>query len=225
MNTPSEYRAAARRLLDALPAQLPRQAERVADAAVRALWDSGLLPRGPLSSSDAFVAGRDALTALAHHLDRTTAGGQGAGRLLLLVTADRGDFAPYPRLYGEEARVRDAAAALLTFLEWHSDEPDHVLAVALRFHAEQAARAAVTVTLGTDDEATELHVTLQNWSGPSARAVCGTTLTRHVVVKSGGLTECGGCFGYAPIVPVPVLTGPEHDAWTAYLSGRPGATS
>src|SRR5579884_1058459 len=123
MNTPAEHCAAARRLLTALPERLPRQEERVADAVARALWDSGLLTPGPLTSSNAFVAARDAFTCLAHHLDEKNAG-HGAGRLVLLVIADREDFAPYPRPSLEEFKVRDAATALLTFLQWHCEDPD-----------------------------------------------------------------------------------------------------
>lgn len=223
MNTPAEHCAAARRLLTALPERLLRQEERVADAVARALWDSGLLTPGPLTSSNAFVAARDAFTCLAHHLDEKNAG-HGAGRLVLLVIADREDFAPYPRPSLEEFKVRDAATALLTFLQWHCEDPDHVLGVALRFHSEQAARAAVAVTPGTADGAALLHLTLQPWE-PGVAAVCGARLDQRITTSAGGehgLRECGGCFGRTPLVRPPILTRAEHDAWTAYLGEHSG---
>ncbi|MBV9024499.1 MAG: hypothetical protein JO362_12085 [Streptomycetaceae bacterium] len=220
MDTPAEHRAAARRLLDALPDQLPRKEERIADAVARALWHSGLLAPGPLTSSNAFVAARDAFTCLAHHLDETTSG-HGAGRLLLLVTADHEDFAPHPRPSRQEFRVRDAATSLLTFLQWHCEsEPDHVLGVALRFHAEQTARAAVAVTPATADGAALLHLTLQPWE-PGVAAVCGTQLDQRLAAGAGGqhgLTQCDGCFGVTPLDPAAVLTRAERQAWVVYLN-------
>ncbi|MGW4890760.1 hypothetical protein ACWEQL_00600 [Kitasatospora sp. NPDC004240] len=217
MDTPAEHRSAARRLLAALPDPLPRQEPKVADAVARALWDAHLLTAGPLTSVNAFVASRDGFTSLAHLLDEST-GGHGAGRLLLLVTADRENFAPYPRPSREEARVRDACGALLTFLQWHCDDPDHVLGTAMRFHAEQAACAAVTVTRGTGDGTAVVHLTVRAWE-PNVLAVCGARLDERIEAAGGsGLAECGGCFGRTPLVPAPVLSGPEHDAWTTFLN-------
>jgi hypothetical protein len=151
MDTPADYRAAARRLLDALPDRFPRADHRIADAVVGALKASGLAASGDLPSSDAAVAAREAYTALAHLLDESTAG-NGAGRLLLLVTADRDGFSPYPDLTGREPRVRSAANAVGTLLQWHSDHPEQVLTAALRAHAHQVRRAQL---LGPAEDAVQ----------------------------------------------------------------------
>jgi len=227
METIHDHRAAAARLLTALPAAFTRlRAHKAAEAVAKALWASGLMRPGPLTSSGAFIAARDAFASLAHHLDATTAG-NGPGRLLLLLTSEREHFTPFPPPTGPEARVRDAAGALLTFLEWHCDEPLDVLDVGIRFHAELCAREAkrsapsqpsspVVITPGTGVGGPLVHLTVLPWT-KGVLAVCGAALTTSAAAESSA--QCDGCFGRVPVEPRPVLTAAEHDAWTDYLNG------
>ncbi|MFF7117408.1 hypothetical protein ACFY91_34570 [Streptomyces albogriseolus] len=132
-------RATAQSLIEALPRLLPQDEARCADAVQAALLTSGLLDSADLGNSPAVAAAtRDGLTCLAHLLDKD-APGHGAGRLLLLLLAERAGFTPHPSPDTAQLRVRDAATALLCLAQWHfSDDPLRLLGGALEVHAEEA---------------------------------------------------------------------------------------
>lgn len=136
--SPADSRAAARRLIKALPRPLPRNEARRADAVQAALLTSGLLDNSDLGNSPAVAAAtRDGLTSLAHLLDED-APGHGAGQLLLLLLAERDAFTPHPAPDTAQLRARDAATALLHLAQWHvSDDPLRLLGGALEVHAEE----------------------------------------------------------------------------------------
>ncbi|MFE3558402.1 hypothetical protein ACFXKW_26600 [Streptomyces sp. NPDC059193] len=68
----------------------------------------------------------------------------------------------------------------------------------------------------------QLHLAFQPPS-PDTSALCGTWLPgpQTPAAAGGPVLPCDQCFGRAPIVPVPVLTGAEHDAWTDFLRAQP----
>ncbi|WP_055531341.1 hypothetical protein [Streptomyces graminilatus] len=119
---------------------------------------------------------------------------------------------PVLRAVGEPARStgtisarRESAHALVVeFLSRHfSPEPD---------------RAEDVRILPVLDGA-HLHLTL---SPPAAgdTALCSTPIpAQRAEVRglAGVVRPCDRCFGRSPIVPVPVRTAAEYDAWTAYL--------
>ncbi|MFI9771863.1 hypothetical protein ACIHJG_34115 [Streptomyces sp. NPDC052415] len=129
----------ARSLIEALPRPLPQDEARRADAVQAALLTSGLIDSSDLGNSSAVAAAtRDGLTSLAHLLDQD-APGHGAGRLLLLLLAERNAFTPHPAPDTAQLRARDAATALLCLAQWHvSDDPLRLLGGALEVHAEEA---------------------------------------------------------------------------------------
>ncbi|MFI5986810.1 hypothetical protein ACIBEA_38860 [Streptomyces sp. NPDC051555] len=69
----------------------------------------------------------------------------------------------------------------------------------------------------------QLHLTFQP-PAPDIAALCGTWLpgpqTTGAGAGGGDVLPCDQCFGRAPIVPVPVLTEAEHDAWTDFLRAQ-----
>ena len=138
-NPPTDSRATARSLIEALPRPLPQDEARRADVVQAALLTSGLLDHSDLGHSPAVAAAiRDGLTSLAHLLDEH-APGHGAGRLLLLLLAERDAFTPYPAPDTAQLRARDTATALLCLAQWHvSDDPLRLLGCALEVHAEEA---------------------------------------------------------------------------------------
>ncbi|MGY3056132.1 hypothetical protein ACVWZD_000376 [Streptomyces sp. TE3672] len=134
----AESRADAQRLIKALPWPLPNNEARRADAVLAGLRASGLLDNTVRGSSPAVAAAaRDGLTSLAHLLDEA-APGHGAGRLLLLLLAEREAFTPHPVPDEHQIRARDAAAALLHLALWHTDDPFRLLAASMRVHAKEA---------------------------------------------------------------------------------------
>ncbi|MFE5407193.1 hypothetical protein ACFQ9Z_39205 [Streptomyces sp. NPDC056580] len=138
MRTPADSRAAARRLIAALPRPLPHDEARRADAVQTALLASGLLDSSDLGNSPAVqAAARDGFTSLTHLLDKD-APGHGAGQLLLLLLAEREAFNPHPAPDEDQLRARDAATALLHLALWHTDDLMHLLGGALQVHAEEA---------------------------------------------------------------------------------------
>ena len=234
MTDNTESRAAAQRLLAALPKRLPTDEERSADVVQAALLDSGLLAGADLGSSPAVAAAaRHGLTSLAHLLDTLT-GGYGAGQLVLLVLAEREGFTPHPAPDPVQLRARAAATALLNLSLWHTDDPIRLLYAAMQAHAEEARDVdnhgpsrsdvgSVRVTEGltlTDDE---VHLTIHPLGDRGALSICGLGLD----AKAEGSTaahrsECARCFGRTAVSPAPILTGREHDAWTAYIADRNG---
>ncbi|MFF8478682.1 hypothetical protein [Streptomyces sp. NPDC015414] len=143
MRTPVDSRAAARRLIAALPRPLPHDETRRADAVQAALLASGLLDSSDLGNSPAVqAAARDGLTTLTHLLDKD-APGYGAGQLLLVLLAEPEAFAPHPAPDEDQLRARDAATALLHLALWHTDDPLHLLDSALQVHAPRK-RATTT---------------------------------------------------------------------------------
>ncbi|MCQ1577252.1 hypothetical protein [Streptomyces parvus] len=138
-NPPTDSRATARKLIEALPRPLPQDEAHRADAVQAALLTSGLLDSSDLGNSSAVAAAiRDGLTSLAHLLDQD-APGHGAGRLLLLLLAERDAFTPHPAPDMAQLRARDAATVLLFLAQWHvSDDPLRLLGGALEVHAEEA---------------------------------------------------------------------------------------
>ncbi|MGW3390538.1 hypothetical protein [Streptomyces cinereoruber] len=138
-NPPTGSHATALSLIEALPRPLPQDEARRADAVQAALLTSGLLDSTDLGNSPAVAAAtRDGLTSLAHLLDKDVPG-HGAGRLLLLLLAERNAFTPHPAPVTAELGARDAATALLHLAQWHvSDDPLRLLGGALDVHAEEA---------------------------------------------------------------------------------------
>ncbi|MCM2430917.1 hypothetical protein [Streptomyces sp. RKAG337] len=234
MRTPAHSRAAAHRLIGALPMPLPQDEVRFADAVQAALLDSELLNTDDVGNSPAVAAAtRDGLTSLAHLLDAPT-GGHGAGRLLVLLLAERDGFTPYPAPDKFQLRVRQAATALLNLALWHTDHPIQLLGGALQVHAEEVrdaegyhapstrAAGSVTVTAGLAPGSGELHLTVQPFEA-GALSVCGRWLDQRAEDSAGGpAPACDGCFGRAPLDPAPVFTAPEHDAWTVFLAAHIG---
>ncbi|WP_327740591.1 hypothetical protein OG749_47025 (plasmid) [Streptomyces nojiriensis] len=101
-------------------------------------------------------------------------------------------------------RARTAHALVVTFL-------------ARQFGPGPEARAVVVVRPVLHGQ--ELHLRL-NPSGPDGRPICGTASPDRTSDATGaepGAHPCDRCFGHAPIVPPPVLTAAEHEAWTAYI--------
>ena len=135
--SPADSRAAARRLIEALPRPLPRNEAHRANAVQAALLTSGLLDSSDMGNSPAVAdAARDGLTSLAHLLDED-APGHGAGQLLLLLLAERDAFTPHPAPDADQLRARDAATALLHLALWHTDDPLRLLGAAMQGHAEE----------------------------------------------------------------------------------------
>ncbi|KNE78791.1 hypothetical protein AB0B04_18910 [Streptomyces xinghaiensis] len=138
MRTPADSRTDARHLIEALPSPLPRDEARRADVVQAGLLASGLMDSNDLGNSPAVAAAaRDGLTSLAHLLDEADPG-HGAGRLLLLLLAEREAFTPHPAPEEDELRARDAATALLHLALWHTEDPLRLLGTALQVHAEEA---------------------------------------------------------------------------------------
>ncbi|MCX5216220.1 hypothetical protein OG689_44600 [Kitasatospora sp. NBC_00240] len=91
-------------------------------------------------------------------------------------------------------------------------------------HPADPAGVAPAVLRGTasGDAPSRLHLSVQAWAS-GVVSVCGLWLDENLAAAVGPLPEpCKFCFGLAPLDPVPVFTGPEHDAWTAYLARRGG---
>ncbi|MFE9428992.1 hypothetical protein ACFYNO_39285 [Kitasatospora sp. NPDC006697] len=237
MRTTADSRADAQRLIDALPVPLPQDDARRADAVQSALLDSGLLSRDDLGNSPAVAAAtRDGLTSLAHLLDARVQG-QGGGRLLLLLLAQRERFTPHPTPDKAELRVRGAADALLHLGMWHVDDTLRLLGGALQVHAEEARNAAgsgmpsptpapssglVPVAPGLSADGGELHLAVGAFGADGALSVCGRWLSAHVAdVASGSVPpECDTCFGLSVQGPALIFTGEEHDAWAAFVEAH-----
>jgi hypothetical protein len=102
------------------------------------------------------------------------------------------------------ARRESAHALVVEFLSRHfSPEPD---------------RAEDVRILPVLDGA-HLHLSLSA-SAAGGTVLCGTPVpARRTAVRgpAGVVHQCDKCFGRSPIVPAPVLTAAEHDAWTAHL--------
>ncbi|WP_244210111.1 hypothetical protein [Streptomyces nanshensis] len=101
-------------------------------------------------------------------------------------------------------------------------------ALAVRFLAEHFGPAPdpETVTVHPVLHGQDLHLRLH----PSVSAdlpICGTVLPAHEADATGAKPDvhrcdrCDRCFGRAPIVPPPILTAAEYEAWTAYI--QPGS--
>ncbi|WP_327378678.1 hypothetical protein OG393_32710 (plasmid) [Streptomyces sp. NBC_01216] len=237
MRTPADSRADAQRLIDALAAPLPRDDARRADAVQSALLDSGLLNRDDLGSSPAIAAAaRDGLTSLAHLLDARVRG-QGGGRLLLLLLAERERFTPHPMPDEAELRIRGAASALLHLALWHVDDTLRLLGGALQVQAEEARDAAggdapapvaeaglVPVTPGLSADCGELHLAVGAFDADGALAVCGRWLSERVSDDASISVppECDTCFGLSEQGPALIFTGEEHDAWTTFIESHRG---
>lgn len=237
MQTPADSRADAQRLIDALADPLPQGEARRADAVQTALLESGLLSRDDLGNSAAVAAAvRDGLTSLAHLLDARVQG-QGGGRLLLLLLAQRERFTPHPAPDMAELRVRGAADALLHLSMWHVDDTLRLLGAALQVHAEEAHDAAgsgmpsptpapglVPVAPGLSADGGELHLAVGAFGAGGALSVCGRWLSAPVVdVASGSVPpKCDICFGLSTQGPALIFTGEEHDAWTAFVEAHRG---
>lgn len=70
----------------------------------------------------------------------------------------------------------------------------------------------------------DLHLRLDPPAAPDL-AICGTALPGRLGDATGaelGARPCDRCFGRAPIVPPPVFTAAEYEAWTAYIH-QPGS--
>ncbi|MER5549919.1 hypothetical protein ABT072_47910 [Streptomyces sp. NPDC002589] len=70
----------------------------------------------------------------------------------------------------------------------------------------------------------DLHLRLTP-SVPADLPVCGAALHGRLTDATGaepGARPCERCFGRTPIVPPPVLTAAEYEAWTAYIH-QPGS--
>lgn len=70
----------------------------------------------------------------------------------------------------------------------------------------------------------DLHLRLDPSVSPDL-PICGAALPGRGTDATGaepGVRACDQCFGRAPIVPPPVLTAAEYDAWTAYIH-QPGS--
>ncbi|MFJ9574685.1 hypothetical protein [Streptomyces bacillaris] len=232
MHTPADSRADAKRLIEALASPLPRDERGRASAVQGALLRSGLLDKNDLSIPAVVSASRDGLTSLAHLLDEA-APGHGAGQLLLLLFAERAQFAPHPVPEAWQLRARDTAIALLDHAQRHSEDPLRLLGTALEVHAEERressafapsrrtsgqAPAAVTPALTLDQR--ELHLAVGDFE-PGILTVCGQQVEQKAADSAGRGSslppECAGCFGRAPLDPAPIFTPGEHDAWTAFL--------
>ncbi|MCG7524008.1 hypothetical protein MHW47_06070 [Streptomyces sp. OfavH-34-F] len=209
----------------------PRDERGRANAVQAGLLRSGLLDEDDLSTPAVVSAIRDGLTSLVHLLDEA-APGHGAEQLLLLLFAERAQFAPH-RVPKWQIRARDTAIVLLAHALRHAEDPLHLLGAALEVHAEERresgtfvpsrrasgqAPAAVTPALTLDQ--TELHLAVGAFE-PGILTVCGQQVEQKAADaagRGGGLPpECAGCFGRAPLNPAPIFTPGEHDAWTAFL--------
>lgn len=235
MRTTADSRAGAQRLIDSLPVPPPRDDGRRADAVQSALLDSGLLNPDDLGNSPAVAAAaRDGLTSLAHLLD-ARAQGQGGGRLLLLLLAEREGFTPHPAPDEAELRIRGAASALLHLALWHVDDPLRLLGGALEVHAEEACDAAggdaphpapaaslVPVTPGLSSDGEELHLAVGAFDAGRALSVCGRWVSERAAgVGTGPVPpECDTCFGLSEQGPALIFTGDEHDAWTSFIAAH-----
>ncbi|MFJ5951385.1 hypothetical protein [Streptomyces noursei] len=142
MRTPADSRAAARRLIEALPRPLPRDEARRADVVQAALLASGLLNSSDLGDSPAVAtATLHGLACLTHLMDEAALG-HGAGQLLLLL-AERDSFPlPHPAPDAAQIRVRDAATALLHLAQWHCHDPLRLLGAVLQVHSVEARDAS-----------------------------------------------------------------------------------
>ncbi|RLU82036.1 hypothetical protein CTZ27_31260 [Streptomyces griseocarneus] len=103
------------------------------------------------------------------------------------------------------ARRRDAQDVVVRFLARH-------------FAPESEPPGVVRVRPVLDGR--HLHLTLQPPADEVA-ALCGAQVpARHsgVGTHQDDVRQCEGCFGCAPIVPPPVLTAAEHDAWMDFLN-------
>lgn len=233
MRTTADSRAGAQRLIDSLPVPLPRDDGRRADAVQSALLDSGLLDPDDLGNSPAVAAAaRDGLTSLAHLLDARVQG-QGGGRLLLLLLAEREGFTPHPVPDEAELRIWGAASALLHLALWHVDDPLRLLGGALEVHAEEVCDAAggdapypaaglVPVTPGLSSDGEELHVAVGAFDAGRALSVCGRWVSERAAgVGTGPVPpECDTCFGLSEQGPALIFTGDEHDAWTSFIAAH-----
>ncbi|MGY3677288.1 hypothetical protein [Streptomyces sp. TE33382] len=237
MRTPADSRADAQRLIKALAAPLPLDDGRRANAVQSALLDSGLLNRDDLGSSPAVAAAaRDGLTSLAHLLDARLQG-QGGGRLLLLLLAERERFTPHPVPDEAELRIRGAASALLHLGLWHVDDTLRLLGGALQVHSEEARNAAggdapfpapgaglVPVTPGLSTDGRELHLAVGAFDADGALSACGRWLSERVIDDTSDTVppKCDTCFGLSAQGPALIFTGEEHDAWTAFTGAHRG---
>ncbi|WP_030390805.1 hypothetical protein [Streptomyces sp. NRRL S-241] len=80
-----------------------------------------------------------------------------------------------------------------------------------------------TVTVHPVLHGQDLHLRLHP-SVSADLAICGTAFSGREADAAGAepdVRRCDQCFGRAPIVPHPVLTAAEYEAWTAYL--QPGS--
>lgn len=97
--------------------------------------------------------------------------------------------------------------------------------LAVRFLAGHFGPAAdpETVTVHPVLHGQDLHLRLHP-SVSADLAICGTALSGRgtdATRAEADVRRCDQCFGRAPIVPPPVLTAAEYEAWTAYI--QPGS--
>jgi hypothetical protein len=102
-----------------------------------------------------------------------------------------------------DERTQAAHALVVQFLAKHFGPDPEPEAVAVRpvFHGK------------------DLHLRLEP-SVSADRPICGATLPDRGTDATGAGQDshpCDRCFGRTPIVPPPVLTAAEYDAWTAYI--------
>ncbi|MFE0774836.1 hypothetical protein [Streptomyces sp. NPDC058861] len=131
-------------------------------------------------------------------IDRLTAEMQGPLRVVELPPADTRPL---------DERARAAHALVVRFLAGHFGPAPEPESVAVR-----------PVLHGQD-----LHLRLDSFSVD--RPICGAVLPGRGTDATGAELNthaCDQCFGRAPIVPPPVLTAAEFEAWTAYIH-RPGS--
>ncbi|MFI6689275.1 hypothetical protein [Streptomyces sp. NPDC050485] len=95
-------------------------------------------------------------------------------------------------------------------------------ALVVRFlarHFGPDSEAGATIVVHPMLHGQDLHLRLAP-SIPANLAVCGTTVPDRYGDATGaelGARPCDRCFGHAPIVPPPVLTAAEYEAWTTYI--------
>lgn len=104
-----------------------------------------------------------------------------------------------------DERARAAHALVVRFLAGHFGPASEPVSVAVRpvLHGQG------------------LHLRLDP-SVPADLTLCGTALPGGGTDATGvepDVDACDQCFGRAPIVPPPVLTAAEYEAWTAYIDG------